>query len=71
LPFRCPCGATTADLDNSNNVVKKYVRGLSLGGIGGILYRKEGSNFYYHHYDGNGNVSSITDANKKEVAVYE
>ncbi len=65
-------GSVIRELDNSDNVVKEYLRGLSLGGgIGGILSCKQGSNFYYYHYDGSGNVSSITDANKKEVAVYE
>ena len=65
-------GVVIAELDNNNNLVKEYVRGLSLGGgIGGILYRKEGSSFYYNHYDGSGNVTSVTDGNKEEVAIYE
>jgi len=65
-------GVVIAELDNSDNLVKEYVRGLSLGGgIGGILYCKDGSNFYYYHYDGNGNVTSVTDGDGKEVAIYE
>jgi len=42
-----------------------------LTAAGGILYCKDGSNFYYYHYDGNGNVTSVTDGDGKEVAIYE
>jgi len=66
-------GVVIAELDNSNNLKKEYVRGLSLGGgIGGILYCKDDhSDFYYYHYDGNGNVTSITEDDGDEVAIYE
>ena len=41
------------------------------GGIGGILYCKESGSFYYYHYDGSGNVTSVTDGDGVEVAIYE
>jgi YD repeat-containing protein len=45
---------------------------LSLGGgIGGILYCKQSGSFYYYHYDGSGNVTSVTDGDGEEVAIYE
>ena len=60
------------ELDNSDNLVREYVRGLSLGGgIGGILYCKQSGSFYCYHYDGSGNVTSVTDGDGEEVAIYE
>jgi len=65
-------GSIIAEFASNNNLVKEYVCGLSLGGgIGGVHYCKQGSSFFYYHYDGNGNVTSVTDGNKKEVAIYE
>ncbi len=46
--------------------------GLSLGGgIGGIRYCKDRSNFYYYHYDGSGNVTLLTERDADEIAIYE
>jgi RHS repeat-associated protein len=71
VPHLCG-GVVIAELDNGGDLVKEYVRGLGLGGgIGGILYCKEGSDFHYYHYDGSGNVTSVTDDEGDEVAIYE
>ena len=36
-----------------------------------IIYCKEGSDYYYFHYNHKGDVISVTDADKEEVAYYE
>ncbi|MBN1917558.1 MAG: RHS repeat-associated core domain-containing protein [Verrucomicrobia bacterium] len=52
---------------------KEHVRGASLGGgIGGLLYtRAADGSLGYFHYDGQGNVVSVTDESRTEVAYYE
>jgi len=43
-------------------------------GIGGLLYMKVPGSpdaYYYYHYDGTGNVTCITDADKDIMALYE
>ena len=56
-----------AVLDGDNDVLEQYVHGMDLsgtregaGGIGGIL-QVVGDEVAYYHYDGNGNVTTITD----------
>jgi len=56
-----------AVLDGDNDVLEQYVHGVDLsgtregaGGIGGIL-QVVGDEVAYYHYDGNGNVTTITD----------
>jgi RHS repeat-associated protein len=52
---------------------KEHVRGLSLGGgIGGLLYTRDADGTTgYFHYDGRGNVVSITNDAREEIAYYE
>ncbi len=73
-------GSVIRELDDSEptpQVVREYIRGGGLGGgIGSIIYCKEGSDYYYFHYNPwpgrhKGDVISITDADKEEVAYYE
>jgi RHS repeat-associated protein len=69
-----------AVLDGENDVIEQYVHGVDLsgtregaGGIGGILadFRPPTSDLHFYHYDGNGNVSSVTDSNSAITARYE
>jgi RHS repeat-associated protein len=50
-------------------------RGINIvAGIGGLLYQKLPGGtpaYYYYHYDGSGNVTAITDADKDVAALYE
>ncbi len=63
---------------NGSNVVQvTYTRGTDLsgtiqgaGGIGGLLARTDSSGSTFYHADGNGNVTSLTDANENVVARY-
>ena len=65
-------GSAIRELNSSNVTVREYIRGGGLGGgIGSIIYCKEGSSYYYFHYNHKGDVVSVTDANKTEVAYYE
>jgi len=48
-------------------VKASYVRD---GNIGGILSRSTPDGTFYYHYDGNGNVVALTDANENIVAQY-
>jgi len=61
--------------EETRDVVRQYYWGLDIvAGIGGLLYQKvEGSpdTYYYYHYDGSGNVTAITDADKGVAALYE
>jgi len=41
------------------------------GGIGGIIYQKKGSDYYYYHYNHKGDVVALTDGNGKPTAYYE
>ncbi|MBN1917557.1 MAG: RHS repeat-associated core domain-containing protein [Verrucomicrobia bacterium] len=54
-------------------LANEHVRGASLGGgIGGLLYtRAADGSLGYFHYDGQGNVVSVTDESRTEVAYYE
>jgi len=54
--------------DGSNNFVAFYTR---TGNIGEILSRTTASATFYYHYDGNGNVVSLTDDSENVVATYE
>jgi hypothetical protein len=48
-----------------------YVRGLDLGGgIGGIIYQKKGSDYYYYHYNHKGDVVALTDGSAKLAACW-
>jgi hypothetical protein len=68
--LKCCRSVNIAELDNSDNPVKEYVRGLSLGGgIGGILYCKQSGSFYYYHYDGSGNVTSVEGQMRKIIVL--
>ena len=60
-------------LDEDKDLDKEFVRGLGLGGgIGGLLYTCDANgSLAYFHYDGRGNVVSITDDSRTEVAYYE
>jgi len=50
----------------------EYVRALDLGGgIGGIIYQKKGSDYYYYHYNHKGDVVALTDGSAKLAAYYE
>ena len=58
-----------AVLDGENEVLEQYVHGMDLsgsregaGGIGGILAVAQSGMTNYFHYDGNGNVASVTDS---------
>jgi len=66
-------GSVVLELDEDKELAKESVRGLSLGGgIGGLLYtRNAGGSLAYFHYDGQGNVVSVTDQSRTEVAYYE
>jgi len=59
----------------SRTVARQYYWGAGLpGGIGGLLYMKVPGSpdaYYYYHYDGTGNVTCITDADKDIMALYE
>ncbi len=59
----------------SRMVTRQYYWGTGLpGGIGGLLYLKVPGSpdaYYYYHYDGGGNVTCITDADKDIMALYE
>ena len=59
----------------SRTVAKQYYWGTGLpGGIGALLYMKVPGSpdaYYYYHYDGSGNVTCITDADKDIMALYE
>jgi RHS repeat-associated protein len=59
--------------DKHYELEKEHVRGLSLGGgIGGLLYTRDADGTTgYFHYDGRGNVVSITNAAREEIAYYE
>jgi len=54
--------------DGSNNLIAFYTRD---GNIGGVLSRTTDSATFYYHYDGNGNVVSLTDSSENVVATYE
>jgi RHS repeat-associated protein len=66
-------GSIILELDEDEELSREFVRGLSLGGgIGGLLYVRDSSGQVgYFHYDGRGNVVSVTDASRTEVAYYE
>ena len=63
---------------DSNNVAQvTYTRGLDLsgslqgaGGIGGLLARTDTNSSTFYHADGNGNITSLMDANQYIVARY-
>ena len=62
--------------DGSNNPLVTYTRGLDLsgsfqdaGGIGGLLARTDANSAFYHA-DGNGNVTTMVNANQAIVATY-
>lgn len=50
-----------------NEVTATYTRA---GNIGGLLARSVGADHYNYHYDGNGNVVNLTDANGAVAAAY-
>ncbi|MBN1918894.1 MAG: hypothetical protein JW889_13390 [Verrucomicrobia bacterium] len=56
----------------ARTLVRQYYWGLDIvAGIGGLLYQvafNSPAEYYYHHYDGSGNVTAITDADKAVVA---
>ncbi len=63
----------TGELTGGEDTAATYKRGLSYGGgIGGIISRTdaEGERLYYH-YDGGGNVRTLTDENDSVVQEYE
>jgi RHS repeat-associated protein len=66
-------GSILLELDEDKELAKEFVRGLSLGGgIGGLLYtRAADGSLAYFHYDGQGNVVSVTDEAREELAYYE
>jgi RHS repeat-associated protein len=59
--------------DKHYELEKEHVRGLSLGGgIGGLLYTRDADGTTgYFHYDGQGNVVSVTNEAREEIAYYE
>ena len=63
-----------AETDGSNAVVNRYVWGLDLsgtergaGGAGGLLFERSGGANAIPSYDGNGNITALTDANSGVV----
>jgi len=59
-------------VDGQDVVAKEYVRGIDLGGgIGGIIYQKKGSDYYYYHCNHKGDVVALTDGNAELAAYYE
>ncbi|WP_444923581.1 RHS repeat-associated core domain-containing protein [Microbulbifer sp. DLAB2-AF] len=59
------------DRDGSNAPLRDYLWGQSIGGgIGGLLSMSAGGQDYYYHYDGRGNVTSVTDSLQQKVAEY-
>ncbi|MGL6160752.1 RHS repeat-associated core domain-containing protein, partial [Microbulbifer sp.] len=59
------------DRDQNNATIRDYLWGQSMGGgIGGLLSMSAGGQDYYYHYDGRGNVTSVTDAQQQKVAEY-
>jgi YD repeat-containing protein len=65
-------GLVIREQDGNNSVQKEYVRGLDLGGgIGGIIYQKKGSDYYYYHYNHKGDVVALTDGDGRLAAFYE
>ena len=66
-------GSILLALDEDKDIDKEFVRGLCLGGgIGGLLYTRDADgSLAYFHYDGHGNVVSVTDEAHEEVAYYE
>ncbi len=59
------------DRDGNNAVVRDYLWGRNGGGgIGGLLSMRTGGEDYYYHYDGRGNVTSVTDSTQQKVAEY-
>jgi len=71
--FVYDAGSVILELDEDEELSREFVRGLSLGGgIGGLLYvRDADESVGYFHYDGQGNVVSVTDESRTEVAYYE
>jgi RHS repeat-associated protein len=78
--FACDGGSILLELDavgegedRRYELDTEYVRGPSLGGgIGGLLYTRDADGTTgYFHYDGQGNVVSITDEAREEIAYYE
>ena len=66
-------GSVVLELDSAMELSKEFVRGSSLGGgIGGLLYTRGSSgSMGCFHYDGQGNVVSVTHESREEVAYYE
>ena len=66
-------GNILLELDSAKELEKEFIRGMSLGGgIGGLLYvRDDAADLGYFNYDGQGNVVSVTDEAREEVAYYE
>ncbi|MBL7047941.1 MAG: hypothetical protein ISR96_00225 [Nitrospira sp.] len=57
--------------DAINNVTRSYTWGLDMaGGIGGLLNMNENGENYYYHYDGSGNVNTITNSSENIAASY-
>ncbi len=63
--------------NGSDTVQVTYTRGTDMrgttqgaGGIGGLLARTDSNGSTFYHADGNGNVTSLTDANENVVARY-
>jgi RHS repeat-associated protein len=66
-------GSVVLEIDSAMELSKEFVRGSSLGGgIGGLLYTRDSSGgMGYFHYDAQGNVVSVTDEAREELAYYE
>ena len=59
------------DRDGNNTITRKYVWGQNVGGgIGGLLSVQQSGNNYYYHYDGRGNITTVTDSQQQVVAQY-
>ena len=66
-------GSVILELDSDVELNREFIRGISLGGgIGGLLYIRDSvGDLGYFHYDGQGNVVSVTDESREELAYYE
>ncbi len=70
--------AAVYDAASSNALLRTYTWGIDLsgslqgaGGVGGLLFVKDGSATYYYTYDANGNVSEVLDSSGAIAAHYE
>ena len=67
-----------AELDSAGSVLRQFFWGLDVthtltgaGGVGALLMIQDGANTYLPAYDGNGNLTALTDAGGTIVASYE